>query len=774
MPLSTLLLLGGLSATQVHNAAQLEAFQQQAIAEATEVTFASPEQARAAAISFHHALLAGDWKTGQLILQLNSDDQQKLRPFATAMAPAIAWQQSQRTALLATMQATAPQGIPGFSCYETVEETYDVARQLVNAFPQYASFEPIGSGWAKTNNRAGYDIYVLKLSKKNDKPNKPKLLINSAIHAREYTTAATALQFARELLNGIGKDADVDWMLEHQEVHLVLQTNPEGRKIAETGILWRKNINDQQCSNGNYGVDLNRNFSFGWNAVANNGGSSSNSCDNTYRGLSRGSEPEVQALERYVRSIFPDRRGSARTDAAPADTSGMHIDLHSYSELVLWPWGENNTVAPNGAALQTLGRKLAFFNDYTPTQSVGLYPTDGTSDGISYGELGVAAITFEMGTAFSQACSTFQQDILPRNLPALKYALRVVQAPYLLPAGPDVTGLSPGVTTLAKNRQFTLSLQATDRRFNQLNGIEASQPIQGVALYIDQFPFDTGATPIQLSAKDGQFDSSAEAIEYSLDGANLSLGRHTLYFRATDQSGQIGPIYAKYIDVVAPTPRQVNFTSQCQYLQCQFTDTSEKQANESLTYLWRFTDNQTSNSVNPQFTFTAPGNYPVSLQVSDGVDTAELSKVIQVFAKPSVSIIAQCDYLNCQFKANATSANGAINQYLWTINNVIYQGAEQSYSFQQAGSYPIQLAIRDSAQQQASATLTITVSSPPVTPPPVTPPPVTPPPVTPPPVTPPAEPTAPTPQTESGGVWHYAFLSLWMVGYWRRRLHSQY
>ena len=47
--------------------------------------------------------------------------------------------------------------------------------------------------------------------------------------------------------------------------------------------------------------------------------------------------------------------------------------------------------APNGTALQTLGRKFAYFNGHTPEQSYGLYPTDGTSDGVSYGELGVAA-----------------------------------------------------------------------------------------------------------------------------------------------------------------------------------------------------------------------------------------------------------------------------------------------------------------------------------------------------------------------------------------------
>ena len=36
------------------------------------------------------------------------------------------------------------------------------------------------------------------------------------------------------------------------------------------------------------------------------------------------------------------------------------------AELVLWPWGFTSTVAPNGAALTTLGRKFAWFNGYEP------------------------------------------------------------------------------------------------------------------------------------------------------------------------------------------------------------------------------------------------------------------------------------------------------------------------------------------------------------------------------------------------------------------------
>ncbi len=753
MALSALALITALHSSNLSSPAQLATFQQQSIEAATVVTFRSPEQARAAAIGLHHLLLAGDWKSGQLILQLDETEQKKLLPFATSMAPATEWQQQQlqawqqQQAEQHSLDVTA-QGIPGYSCYETVEETFAAAQQLVTTYPQYATFQSIGPAWAKSKGRDGFDVFVLKITKNNGKTDKPKLLINSAIHAREYTTAATALQFARELLNSNGKDADVDWMLEQNEVHLVLHTNPEGRKIAETGVSWRKNINDQQCASSTYGVDLNRNFSFGWNNVPNDGGSSSNSCNITYRGLTAGSEPEVKALEAYARTLFADKRGPARSDAAPADTSGIHIDLHRYSELVLWPWGEDDSVAPNGTALQTLGRKFAFFNDYTPTQSVGLYPTDGTSDGISYGELGVAAFTFEMGTAFFQSCSVFQENILPRNLPALRYALRVVKAPYLLPAGPDVTGLPSTALTVAKNRQITVNFNVSDQRFNQLNGIEQTHNISQVELYIDQLPTDVGATPQLLTAKDGQFDSANEAIALTLAGADLSLGRHTLYLQAKDANNQTGPLYAKYVEVVAPVARTLGFTKQCKFLQCSFTNLTEKLGNETLTYNWDFGGGQTSTSTNPQVTFAAAGSYPVKLQVNDGVETTELIQQVQVFAEPTAAIEFSCTNLTCAFKSNASSVNGAINQFAWTINSTSYSGAEQSVTFPQAGTYPVELRVTDSAQQQKTVSASVTVTAPP-------------------PVVVPPTPT-PTESKKSGGAVHYLLLMLLPLGLLRR------
>ncbi|MCK7513506.1 MAG: hypothetical protein MZV70_62120 [Desulfobacterales bacterium] len=46
------------------------------------------------------------------------------------------------------------------------------------------------------------------------------------------------------------------------------------------------------------------------------------------------------------------------------------------------------------------GRKLAYFNSYVPQQAYNLYATDGSTDDWVYGWLGIAAYTFEMGTAF--------------------------------------------------------------------------------------------------------------------------------------------------------------------------------------------------------------------------------------------------------------------------------------------------------------------------------------------------------------------------------------
>jgi carboxypeptidase T len=527
--------------------------------------------ARKAAITFHHALLESNYDAGYLVMELDAQDLSRLQSFGFRIARADQFIAKRREFLaqmnqaavrrqqqegLASTEPIGVQSIPNYSCYETVEETYAAAQGFTTSYPTLATWIDAGNSWEKSVSLGGYDIYVLKLTNQNVAGPKPKLFVNSAIHAREYTTAPLNLAFARWLLEGYGVNADATWILDHHEIHLMLHTNPDGRKKAETGLSWRKNTNQNYCgpTSNTRGADLNRNFTSSWNSTGGQG-SSGNQCDLTYRGPSAGSEPETQAIEAYVRSLWPDLRGPAKTDAAPADTSGIHIDVHSYSQLVLWPWGDTNTPAPNGIALQTLGRKFAFFNNYTPQQSIGLYPTDGTSDAVSYGELGVAAFTFELGTSFFQSCTDYNNTIKPNNLNALIYAAKVVRTPYLTPAGPDVTAVALSGTASSSGvpagTAVTLSASASDARYNNSNGVEPTQSIAAAEYYIGLPPWQSGAVARAMTATDGTFNATTEGVTATLDTTGLANGKHLVFLRSRDASGNWGAVTATYLVIGA-------------------------------------------------------------------------------------------------------------------------------------------------------------------------------------------------------------------------------
>jgi carboxypeptidase T len=526
--------------------------------------------AHKAAITFHAQLLESNYESGYLVFELTPQEMLQLRQFGFKLKPATEFMEQRKKFLndvqaeTLRLQQSAPADarvaavvattIPSFPCYETVEETFNQAANFVINKPNLATLLDVGDSWEKTANLGGYDIKVLKLTNSAIIGLKPRLFINSAIHAREYATAPLNLEFARWLLNGYGVNADATWILDHHEVHLMLHTNPDGRKKAEAGLSWRKNTNQAYCgaTSNTRGADLNRNFSFTYNTTGGLG-SSGNQCDITYRGVSPGSEPETQAIEAYVRSLWPDQRGSNLTDAALRTNSGIHIDLHSYSQLVLWPWGTTSAPAGNGVDLQTLGRKLAFFNGYTPKQSNGLYPTDGTSDSVSYGELGVAAYTIELGTSFFQSCNTYNNTIKPNNLNALIYAAKVVRTPYITPSGPDISALSLGGTASTTGVQVgtTVSLTGTVNatRYNNTNGIQPTQNIVAAEYYIDTPPWVIGATPITLIPGDGSFNTKTEAIKGSINTSGLSVGKHMVYVRGLDVANNWGAISAVFLQI---------------------------------------------------------------------------------------------------------------------------------------------------------------------------------------------------------------------------------
>lgn len=608
--------------------------------------YPSKELARKAGITFHNQLHETNHQDGYMILELDASDIEKLESFNFKISPATSFVEKRNLRLQNLHQqfskqsdnAISIQAIPRYACYETVEETYAAADAIVLDNPSLAEFIDIGNSWEKSEGLGGFDIKVLKLTNQNTSGFKPKLFINSAIHAREYTTAPLTLAFAKWLIDGYGVDADATWILDYHEVHLLLQTNPDGRKMAETGLSWRKNTNQNYCgsTSNTRGADLNRNFTQSWNRT-NGQGSSGNECSLTFRGDSPGSEPETQAIESYIRSLFPDSRGPNRTDAAPSDTSGIHIDVHSFSELVLWPWGDVNTPAPNGTALQTLGRRFAYFNGYEPTQSVGLYPTDGTSDSVSYDELGIASYTFELGTAFFQSCSDFENNVKPDNLPALIYAAKVVRAPYLLPAGPDVTSivLSDG-GEVAAGTQVNLSGSSTDTQFNNTNGRESTQNITSTEYYIDTPPWVEGSTAIALSASDGSFNETTERYSGVINTANLSEGQHTVFVRSMDASGRWGPVSAEFLrigDVETPETECIDLENVSPFSASNSGNFNASACTISLTgNIWRATQETftiSSTSV-LTFDFTANGTGEIHGIGFDSDDRASSNRIFDL------------------------------------------------------------------------------------------------------------------------------------------------
>ena len=443
--------------------------------------------------------------------------------------------------------ATAADGIPGYACYRTVAETYATLDQLANAYPDLAQVVDIGDSWDKMTPGGpdGYDLRVLILTSTVYAGPKPRLFLMGGIHARELTTSETALRFAERLLTGYGTDADATWMLDYAELHVLVAANPDGRLQAEQGKLWRKNTdNADGCSADNanynytYGVDLNRNFAFGWASCPGCLTTDPCGCGQTYHGVSAASEPETQAIQDYLRSIYPDSRADALDSPAPDDVAGLLISLHSYAQLVLYPWGNTTTPAPNSDALAALGARFGALLGYRSCQAGGagcLYPTDGTTDDWVYGELGVPGYTFELGTNFFQSCDSYESSVAPDTLAALDYALRVTALPYQQPQGPTITDLQPEQTTVAAGVPLTLT-------------IRAGEPITSVRLSFAQPPWLPGVTPVAYPAATPPLTETTTAT-IMLDTTALPAGRTLIFAQAQDAAGVYGPAAAQFITV---------------------------------------------------------------------------------------------------------------------------------------------------------------------------------------------------------------------------------
>jgi murein tripeptide amidase MpaA len=241
------------------------------------------------------------------------------------------------------------------------------------------------------------------------------VLFVGGIHARELINPETLVEFAlrfctaRATNTGLAfgprsySATDVQLAADGLSIVILPMANPDGRNhclVPGGQPMWRKNraLNPGLPCRG---VDLNRNTPFLW---ASGIGTSAASCDDVFKGPSAFSEPETRNV-RWLIDSFP---GLA-----------CMVDVHSYSELVLYPWGDDNnqTTDPNqnfqnpafdgqrgvpGSAYkeyipatdllahQAMGNRIrdgiaaVRGRNYTVEQSIDLYPTTGTWHDYAY------------------------------------------------------------------------------------------------------------------------------------------------------------------------------------------------------------------------------------------------------------------------------------------------------------------------------------------------------------------------------------------------------
>jgi carboxypeptidase T len=281
---------------------------------------------------------------------------------------------------------TETEGFPAAdSGYHDYAETQAELDKAAKAHPKIMQKLSLGKSYE------GRDMPLIKISDNVAKDeNEPEILYDAHQHAREHLTVEMALYLVKLFTDGYGKDSRITKLVDSREIWIVPDMNPDGGEFDLTGGKyhnWRKNR--QPVGSGYKGVDLNRNWSYKFACCD---GSSPVVSSETYHGPQAFSATETQRLRDFVLSR---RIGGVQQIKAA-------IDFHTYSELVLWPYGYTmDTTAPGlGTDAQktfaALGRTFAKSNGYTAEQSSSLYITDGSIIDWLWATQGVWAFTFEM------------------------------------------------------------------------------------------------------------------------------------------------------------------------------------------------------------------------------------------------------------------------------------------------------------------------------------------------------------------------------------------
>lgn len=261
--------------------------------------------------------------------------------------------------------------------FHNYAEAVAALQSVAASAPELASLFSIGKTFE------GRDLWALRLNadaKGTTPSRKPGIVFMGAHHAREHLSVEVPLRIAQRLVAERARP-EIARLLKDRDVYFIPLVNPDGAEYDVSGDRYhmhRKNMRPN--GDGTTGTDLNRNYAFRWGGQ----GASSDPGDDTYRGPSAFSEPETRAVKAFV-------------EARPNLT--VLLSYHTFSELVLYPWGGTDETISDATALaafKNMAAEMAGMTGYRAMQSSDLYVATGDTCDWAWAERGIFAFTFEL------------------------------------------------------------------------------------------------------------------------------------------------------------------------------------------------------------------------------------------------------------------------------------------------------------------------------------------------------------------------------------------
>jgi carboxypeptidase T len=247
----------------------------------------------------------------------------------------------------------------------------------------------------------------------------PGVMFIGSHHAREHLSTEVPMLVIKHLLDSYDHDATIQRLIDGRDLYFIPMLNVDGAMYDITGRnykMWRKNRVPN--SGGSYGVDLNRNYAFGWGT----GGSSRSQTSDVYMGPTPFSEPETQAVKQFV-----ETHGNIRA----------MLSFHTYSELILYPWGKSydGIGGRDQQVFEKMATTMSKWNGYKPQQASDLYIASGDTCDWAYGEHSIFCFTFELSpkSAWSGGFypgASMIQTAFRANLQPVLYLIDKAADPY--------------------------------------------------------------------------------------------------------------------------------------------------------------------------------------------------------------------------------------------------------------------------------------------------------------------------------------------------------